>query len=370
MPMTAWRLSFPWPRSVKILDRYVLVELFKPFFFGILGFILLMLSVTLYQLTDLIFVSGAPVGKVVLLLLYNLPRIVVLAFPFGYLLSTLLGLGRMAKDFEIVALRSNGVTFKRIIAPIMVGAVLISIANFAFDEGVVPWANRQSTALKQDLAEHIKPPIQPNVFFQGTQGRYFYVKGYNPRKGTMRGIFILDQTEPGSPQIITAKTARWMGSVWVLHDGVLHKYAQDGTVEREIGFKALDIRVVLDSAYFGSNSDASEQSASQLNSQIASLKRGKIDTHALQVALFSKYSLPLATFFAALIAAPLALMFSRIGAYIGVALAIILVFLYYVTMQTSQAMGNAGFLPPFFAAWMQNLIFGAVGLGLLARVDR
>lgn len=354
----------------KILDRYVMGELFRPFFFGITAFILLMLSLTLYTLTDLIFVSGAPVGQVLLLLFYNLPHIVVLALPVAFLVATLLGLGRMTKDFEIVALRANGVTFKRIIAPILVGGVLISIGNFVFDEAIVPWANRQSTQLKEQLAQNIKPPIQPDVFFQGTEGRYFYVKGYDPRTATMRDVFILDQTSPGAPQIITAKRAKWLGSVWMLLDGMEHKYGPDGYVDHEIQFKSLSIRVVLNPAFFPSDTDASEENASQIQGQLSNFKKSHIQDHRLAVALWSKYALPLAPLIAALIAAPLALLFSRIGAYIGVALSIILIFLYYVTMQTAQAMGNNGVLLPFLAAWLPDLIFGLVGGGLMLRVDR
>ncbi|MBU6428284.1 MAG: LptF/LptG family permease, partial [Cyanobacteria bacterium REEB65] len=54
----------------------------------------------------------------------------------------------------------------------------------------------------------------------------------------------------------------------------------------------------------------------------------------------------------------------------GVALSIILVFLYYTAMQTFAALGQGGYLPPALAAWLQNIIFGLVGFWLLTRVDR
>jgi len=46
------------------------------------------------------------------------------------------------------------------------------------------------------------------------------------------------------------------------------------------------------------------------------------------------------------------------------------VFLYYTAMQTTRAMGEAGYLMPVFAAWLPNLVFGTMGLGLLTRVER
>ncbi len=361
---------------MRILDRYVIGELFRPFGFGVVGFILIMLSVKLYEFTDLIFMAGAPVGTVTQLLLYTLPSVVVLTFPVAYLFASLLGIGRMTKDFEIIALRGSGVSFRRIIAPVLAGAVVVSVGNYLFNEKVVPFSNKKVGELKGELQTQIsKPLIKPNVFFKGTDQRYFYVKEVDNQTGLMRDVFILDQTQIGPPQVITAARARWLNqkdaSVWVLEDGSVHKYNQSGYVDHEIKYDQLNIQFKLQQGgYYGGDLDPASQNSAELESQVAGLKKSGVDTKNLEVALHMKYSVPLATFFAALIAAPLGLMFSRMGAYIGVALSIILVFLYYVIMQTFQAMGNAGIVPPLVAAWTQNALFGVIGLVLMFRVDR
>ncbi len=362
---------------MRILDRYVLGELLVPFLFGVIGFILVMLSVSLYQFTDLIFMAGAPVGDVVQLLLYSLPSIVVLTFPVAYLFASLLGIGRMTKDFEIIALRGSGVSFRRIIVPILVGAAFVSVGNFFFNERAVPFANREVSRIKQELATRVtKPLIRPNVFFKGTENRYFYVRQVDSRTGDMRDVFVLDQTQIGPPQVIRARKARWKNlgqgrSLWQLEDGTLHKYTEDGHVQHELAFGKMAIQFSLaTSTSFGGDVNPSEQSSSDLQKQISGIKKNGGDAKTAEVALLMKYALPLASFFAALIAAPLGLLFSRMGAYIGVGLSIILVFLYYVIMQTFQAMGNAGIVPPILGAWTQNLIFGVIGAFLLWRVDR
>lgn len=358
-------------RPGKVLDRYVIGELGRPFLFGMAAFILVMLSISLYNFTDLIFIAKAPVGTVILLLLYSLPNILVLTFPVAYLFSSLLGIGRMTKDFEIIALRSSGIAFNRIIAPILVGAVFVSIGNYLFNEMTVPWSNKQVAKLKQELTRSVsKPMIRPNVFFKGTENRYFYIKSTDA-KGIMHDVFILDQTKAGLPQVITAKTAQWTGAIWMLKNGTLHKYDDQGYVEHEIQFDSLNIQLRLDSpSYWGDDLDPAQMSAEQLKGKFKDLNKSGIDTKSLQVAYHMKYSVPLATFFAALIAAPLGMMFSRLGAYIGAALSIILVFIYYVIMASCQAMGNAGVLHPILAAWIQNVLFGGIGAFLLWRVDK
>lgn len=361
---------------MRIIDRYVMAELFRPFFVGVFGFIILMLSFSLSNFTDIIFSAGAPPGPVLMLLLYTLPSVVVLAFPVSYLFSSLLGIGRMTRDFEITALRSGGISVKRILAPILIGAALVSLANFLFNDKVVPWSNQQIKRIKAELMkESLRPIIRPNVFFKGTEGRNFYVKAVDPRTGAMDDIFILDQTRPGGlPQVITARHGKWVSvpnaGIWILEDGSVHKYSDEGFVEHEIRFDTLQIQFRMENPYLGGDLDPAEMNANQLNAKVGELKKAGADTHQLEVAFHTKYSVPLATFAAALISAPLGMIFSRLGPYIGVALSVILVFLYYTAMQTFQAMGQAGYLHPVLAAWLQNIIFGAVGLFLLSRVDR
>jgi len=361
---------------MKIIDRYVMADLFRPFFVGVFGFIILMLSFSLSNFTDIIFSAGAPPGPVLMLLFYTLPSVVVLAFPVSYLFSSLLGIGRMSRDMEVTALRSSGISVKRVLAPILFGAALVSLANFVFNDRVVPWSNQQIKRIKAELMKaSLRPIIRPNVFFKGTEGRYFYVKAVDPRGGAMSDIFILDQTRPGGvPQVITARQGRWVSApsagIWILSNGAVHKYGDEGFVEHEIRFKNLSIQFKMENPYLGGELDPAEMNANQLNGKVADLKKAGGDTHQLEVAYHTKFSVPLATFAAALISAPLGMIFSRLGPYIGVALSVILVFLYYTAMQTFQAMGQAGFLHPVLAAWLQNIIFGIVGFVLLTRVDR
>lgn len=361
---------------MRTIDRYVLAELFRPFFVGVIGFIVLMLSFSLSNFTDIIFSAGAPPGPVLMLLVYTLPSVVVLAFPVSYLFSSLLGIGRMTRDLEITALRSSGVSVKRVLAPILAGAALVSILNFFFNDWLVPWSNQQIREVKSELMKaSLRPIIRQGVFFKGTEGRHFYVKEVNPRTGEMAEILILDQTRPGGlPQVITAKEGRWVSipgaGIWILSNGAVHKYQDEGFVAHEIRFAKLQIQFKMDNPFLGGDLDPASMNANQLSAKLGELKKSGADTHQLEVAYHTKFSVPMATFAAALISAPLGMIFSRLGPYIGVALSVILVFLYYTAMQTFQALGQAGFLNPVVAAWLQNIIFGIVGIALLMRVDR
>ncbi|MEB3196092.1 MAG: LptF/LptG family permease [Candidatus Sericytochromatia bacterium] len=355
---------------LKILDRYILLELVNPFLFGVFGFLIVMLPALMFNLTDLIIKAGAPLRAVSKLFLYNLPFLTVLAFPVAFLFATLLAIGRMTKDFEVIAMRSAGISLKRIITPIMLTSLGVCGAAFVLNETVVPYANKQINQTIQDMTRNLaRPPIKENTFFQGTDNRYFYIKEVRS-DGQMKDIFIFDKTKDGLPQVIQAERARWVGQVWRLEFGTNYRYDRDGYIENEIAFKTMDIAISLNtSELIPPGLNAQEMSTAQLQGQISDLRKTGGATRQIEVQYWKKWSLPLASFFAALIAAPLGLIFSRMGGYVGVAFSIILVFIYYVTLQITEALGNFGHIPPFFGAWTSNLIFLLVGSVLVWRMD-
>lgn len=358
--------------QLKILDRYILLQLVSPFFFVVLAFLIIMVPTLLFTLTDLIVKAGAPLNAVGKLFVYNLPYFIVLAFPVAFLFATLLVIGRMTKDFEIIAMRSAGISLKRIIIPILSASVVVSVGAFAINELVVPYANKQINTTIQYLVKNLnRPPIKENTFFQGTNNRYFYVKEIDKKTGIMRHVFIFDKTKEGLPQVIQAEQARWVGNVWRLEFGNNYRYDHEGYIDYEVSFRTMDISLTLDASNFiPQGLNASEYSSQQLGKQITDLKKSGGPTNQVEVQLYKKWAIPLASFCAALIAAPLGLIFSRMGGYVGVAFSIILVFVYYVTLQITEALGNYGQIPPFFGAWTSNLIFVLIGSVLIWRMDR
>jgi lipopolysaccharide export system permease protein len=79
-------------------------------------------------------------------------------------------------------------------------------------------------------------------------------------------------------------------------------------------------------------------------------------------------ALPVATFIIILFGAPLATSYKRGGAAFGVGMSLITVITFIAMLKLAQALGDAGAISPWAAAWTPNIIFGAAALALLARV--
>ncbi len=119
-----------------------------------------------------------------------------------------------------------------------------------------------------------------------------------------------------------------------------------------------------------SNCQLSEMTRAEIETLIAQKEALGKPIHAEMTALHMRYSLPLATFFTTLLVAPLAVGIGRFGSAVCTAVSLGLVFGWQMIYAVAYPMGNIGALPPFWAAWVQNILFAALGFCLWLFLNR
>lgn len=351
-----------------ILDRYILREVASSFFFGTVAFLAIFLVDILMELIDYIISKGIPAEKVVRLFLYSLPAVLVLVIPMALLFSVLIGLGRLSGDNEITAMKAGGIHFYRICASLLIAGTALSLFTVFVNEFVVPRANflrreiYRSVVLTRPL-----PKVAENVFFEGGKNRTFYVRRYDSERGVMKNVTVFESVYRKFPRIIDAREGEYEGTKWIFRDGKLRTFRDFGDEQQATDFAVMTIPT--DASYGDGYSDDSrtprEMSFRDLKKRIATLAASGVDVKSLLMELWSKTSLPFASFIFVLIGAPLAVTPSRSGKSIGMGLSIIIIFGYYIIMSAGRALGEGGLLPPAVGAWLQNLIIGLVGLALI-----
>lgn len=360
---------FIW-RALKITDRYVLVELLKPFVAGVFAFMIIMVSNTLYIFMEQIVKSNVPVPIVLRMLLYSLPAIIVVTLPVAYMFATLLALGRLGRDSEIIALRACGVSLSRIVAPVIILSLMISGLGYWIQEFVVPWANRQTVEILKEMMKREPIQVIKEKTFLKLDQRFFYVESIDRNINLLKRLYILDQSRSELPQVIAAQYATREDSRWVMRNGILHKLEPTGWIDHEIRFKRMELQMeIKPEMVFSDQADVRSLASGDAARLIDQKKAQGQDVRQDLMDYYTKFSLPLATFFTILLAAPIGIMFSKMGNYFGVAISIALVFVWYVTYSIFSSLGKAGTVTPLLAAWVQNLAFGGVGVLLLLQLS-
>jgi lipopolysaccharide export system permease protein len=362
------------------LEFYLFKEMIRPFFLGVAGGAVMMLGNQLFIYADLLVKKGAPPLTILHILLLNLPAILVVTFPIAALFATLLTLGRMGADSEMTALRAAGIPYRKVLIPLLCIGLLISGLALFTHEVIVPQTNQKVKTLNTNLIlAQDALPFNPGEVVRVDSDLWFHVGSMDPKTGLMQDLLILDRkAETGHlryPQVISAQRAQRVGQVWHLQGVVIRRYDEQGRTYYEGHVAEMELNIVnqLVGLVYAERVPQ-EQRAAELWEQCRRYRkeqRPAADVARCLTEYHLKFAIPLASFFAILVAAPLGLQTVRqTGRYGSVALAIVLVFVYYVLMSLGRAMGRVGYVDPWLAAWLPNMIFGGVSLGLLWRFLR
>lgn len=356
---------------MKIFDTYLTREFIGPFLFCVFGFTVVLLSGLLFQLTDLIFVNEVAVFTVGKMLLYRIPATAVMTLPIATLFATLLAIGRLVQDNEMTVMRGSGVSFPRLVAPILVLGLLISVLTFWASEAIVPVTNNKfENILRQIIFSDGVPIVEENVFFHGGEDRYFYIGEVQTKTNELKKILVYELSDTKFPSIISAKTGIFQDHTWVLFDGVFQELDGDGFVQFESRFQRMEIVTEQEGEiYLGNQRTVDEMSRKELGEYIERFQRSGLKVRSFVVDYHMKLSLPMSSFVFALFAAPLALR-GRGGRSFGIVVSLIILLFYYVSVSISRSLGVNEVLPPVVAAWLVNTLFAVSGFVILSFSDR
>jgi lipopolysaccharide export system permease protein len=363
-----------------ILDAYILREMVGPFAFG-LGAVYVFWFANIFVLAaDYLINKGAPVFLVLRFLLARVPQATPMAFPFACLFGTLLAFGRLAADNEIDAMRTSGVAFLRICrTPIIIG-VAMWLVSFGVNEKIAPIAVDISTrTFYQIVYRTATLPLEPHIFRNDpSTGKTFYIDSVDADTHVMHNVMIFEQGR-SSPylNVTTARTAQIINGEIILQGAIQTRVLPNGTVQA-LTVAARNITVPLPLGDTGEKflsqayNDPYAMDAKRLSEQITFRKltgAGSADLADLEITLAQKYALPFASFIAVLIALPLATRFGKKGRTLGIALSVVMLFIYYIFDAVGAAFGKNGALPPWVAVWLPNIVMAAVGGTLIIRED-
>ncbi|MFA7622048.1 MAG: LptF/LptG family permease [Aminobacteriaceae bacterium] len=356
-----------------ILDKFILKELSGAFLFGVASFTMVFVAGDLlFQAANLIIEQGVGLGVVVRLILYQLPEVVILTLPMGSLLSALLTFSKLSANSELVALKSAGIPFHRILRPVFLAAVLVSLFAMLAAETLVPFANRAAENLLKYEVLHEKPAmLKEKVFLRderdGMLSRVIYLGELNPREGLMKEIIIQEFEDGRLHRISLADEGVWKGGEWWIDNGQVFEVTKSAKVQSLFRFDRQKLQLDLSPRQIEQASRSpSEMSSLELLEQIAMMEQQGQSLAPLKVMFHLRLALPWAAVVLSVLGSALGVRSTRSGPGIGFGLSVLIVFAYYVVMSFCRAFGDSGYMPAIVAAWFPNVCFLLIG-GWFAR---
>ena len=164
----------------------------------------------LWKYVDDLVGKGLEWYVIIELLVYASASLVPLALPLAILLSSLMSFGNLGEHYELVACRSAGISLQRVMSPLIIFSVLVSVGAFYFSNDVLPFANLKMGSLLYDVRQQ-KPAfsLKEGVFYNGIDGYSIKVGKKDNDKQTLHNIMIYDHTMGiGNNKVITAASGK------------------------------------------------------------------------------------------------------------------------------------------------------------------
>ena len=358
---------------MKIVDRYLVREMAGPFVFGVLAFVLLFVSGNiLFRLTSLVAELGLSLWEATKLFFLWLPGFIVLTFPLATLVAILVAFGRLSGDSELIAMHAGGISFRRLVIPIAAAGLVISIITAAFNEIIVPAANRRAEEIVRAATARAGGVAKEEVLFKesaGDESRIIYADRLDVGTGELTNPVIV-WFQSDQPFMVTrAKRAVWRENQWVMQDGA--NSTLDPQRPATLSFQTWIANIPTTPKEIAQRARTPEEMTyRELREYIRDALRQSKPTIDLELKLHHKFSIPFACFVFALIAPPLGMRSHRGSSSIGMGIAILIGFGYYVVWHYLSAVANQGGISPFWAAWLPNVVTGAVGVRLIVGVRK
>lgn len=360
-------------RPFCLIDRYLIRKFMAILIFALIAMITVFIAVNYVENTDRFIDRKVPPDIIIRYYLHFIPHIVTLTLPVDVLLAALFSVGSMARFNEITAVKASGISLYRLLIPLIIAGMLISLADFWISENMVPNANR----VKSDLWKTYVERSSSQRRISGND-----VNLYNP-EGIKVVIDRFDKTTLIAYQIsvqefhtqtlrsrLDAQEAVWDSArnLWVLRS-VTRRSFEDHQEKMEFfpELEKKDLFFTPEDILQGER-HPDEMNYRELEQFIRKLKLSGSRTERWEVDYHLKYAYPLTCLIMILFGAPIAAGRKKSGAGMNIFLTLVICFSYWICIQACRYMGYNQTLEPVEAAWLPNILFGTIALYLFIRM--
>jgi len=299
---------------------------------------------------------------------FQLPLFILYSFPIAALIAAVFTIHGMTTHREVVAAKAGGISFYRLVVPLLAVGVLLTGAGLALTE-VVPRGNRRSAQILRD--EDPRRNWRAEFVYRSEGGLTWQVDRLTAADGRMTNI-VIERPPTGSNagiHIVAASATYEAETAWTFQRGMLRWLRPDST-ERAFEFEQLRMAGIDErpDELLESPREPEEMTYAEIDRLARIIQRTGGDANKLLVKREQKLSIPVAVLVVILLGAPLATSSRRGGTAFGVGISLGATILYLLLFKIFGALGVAGTLTPLAAAWLPNGVFFVGGLALLVRV--
>jgi lipopolysaccharide export system permease protein len=351
---------------LKRIDIYIIKKFLGTYFLSIVLILSIAVVFDLTEKIDNFFDSNAPVKAIIFDYYVNfIPFYMNMFSPLFTFIAVIFFTSKMAANTEIIAILASGVSFKRLMVPYFISALVIATIAFVLGGYIIPPANAKMLDFEDKYVKKFKTNHARNVQMEVEKGVILYIEQYEISEN--HGYHFSLEKFDGKKLVsrLTAESVKWDSAYrWTLNDYLQRDF--DGMHEKIAKGNTKDTTInVLPKEFYISSKESAQMNNIELSTYLKRQKsRGVGNIQGFEDEYYRRYSMPLAAFIMTLIGVSLSSRKVRggIGIHLGIGLALSSLYILFSTFSTSFSVN--GIMSPFAAVWLPNIIFLCIGFYL------
>lgn len=359
-------------KFITVYDRYIFKQVFWATFMAIMLFMIVWIAPEiLLRVIRHIIIGETTLKTGIMILLCEVPKILGKAFPMGLLLGTLFTFDKLSKDSELTIFRAVGMSFKRIIAPVIVLSSIVTVMCFITYDKLIPISCRKLLEIKgnsaltqfiytqKDENNHPKEAVIVSRFLNGDMSDVIVMNFDNEVYNDLHGLQTVTIAAHG--KMGKTKTGK---PCWDLTDLTVYNIDDDGIFNliQKIPQKDILVGAPAESAYtimINSTKRDREINNRDLKKYVKLLKKENLDDeYRLNYNKYlQRYLHPFICILLAVLGAILGFSKPREQRLLGFVIAIGFIFAYYITLPFFDFLAEKGVFHPVIAASLPPVSF-------------
>lgn len=352
------------------LVKYIF-KLYFPLLFGMLALFIIGIEIVdlFMNIWQYIF-NNVPAKTVLKILLFYLPKAITFALPLSMLFATCYMLCNLSSQNELVAFFASGVSYFKLMLPLIVFATILSQAYIVFEDRVVVPCYKIYSELKDDNLHIEHDTNNSNIVIRSENGKVVYQADlYEDALLRLHGVLIIIRNDEGDvSSIIKANNATWNEEKkhWILSGPVSYELSAEKEMKKTVLNPELETLFTEPPESFKNNKvDIETSTIKESKEYINYLKRTGIPSGEARSIYYKKYSFSFVLLIVTLLAIGLSGRSKRNVMIISLALSVSASVLFYVLQMVTMLLAKFGFVTPMAGAWFPVVVFLIISVVLL-----
>mgnify|MGYP006328066007 FL=1 len=220
---------------MKKLDQFIIKSFVGPFIAILLVVVFILVMQFLWLYIDELVGKGLSMRVILEFLAWGSATMLPLSLPLATLLASMMTLGTLGENNELLAIKAAGISLQRILVPLGIICAVISVGAFFVSNDLIPVAYNKIYTLRDDIGktkDEIKIPT--GTFYNGIEGYILRVNERNDDSGMMKGVMVYNHTKnKGNTSLTIADSAIMKMSkdktylTFILYDGTNYEETND-----------------------------------------------------------------------------------------------------------------------------------------------